>query len=49
MLTKRIILLVLASVAVVLIGSFLYRSCTSGNRLNVAPHASEEIEKAKRR
>lgn len=36
-------------VAVILIGFAFYRSCTSGDRLNVTPEAAEKIEKAKRR
>jgi hypothetical protein len=39
----------LAVAAVLLLSFLLYRSCTSDNRLNVDPHASKEIEKAKQR
>jgi hypothetical protein len=43
-------ILLLVIVAAVLVISFLFhRSHSSGNRLQVDPHAREEIEKAKRR
>ena len=45
---NRTILLLVAVIAV-LIAAILYRSSTSSPRLNVEPHAAEEIEKAKRR
>jgi hypothetical protein len=45
---KWLLLFVFAA-AVLVIGFFLYRSHFSGNRLQVDPHAREEIEKAKRR
>jgi hypothetical protein len=45
---KRLLLFVIAA-AVLVIGFFLYRSHFSANRLQVDPHAREEIEKAKRR
>jgi hypothetical protein len=47
---KRILLFVIA--AAVLVSAFFlyrYRWHISGNRLQVDPHAREEIEKAKRR
>jgi len=43
------VLLWLVAAAFLLIAVLLYRSCTSGNKLNVEPNAAEEIEKAKRR
>jgi hypothetical protein len=45
---NRIVLLLIAA-AVLVIGFFIYRSHYSGNRLQVDPHAQQEIEKAKRR
>ncbi len=45
---KGILLFVIAA-AVLVSAFFLYRSHISGNRLQVDPHAREEIEKAKRR
>jgi hypothetical protein len=44
---KRILLWLI--VAALVIGFVLYLSRTSSNRLNIDPHAAEEIEKAKRR
>jgi len=35
--------------AVLVIGFFLYRNHAYGDRLEVDPHARQEIEKAKRR
>lgn len=46
--TNRI-LLGLALAAVLLAAAAVYRSYSLGPRLNVEPHAAEEIEKAKRR
>ncbi len=43
------ILLWLILAAAIVIAIVLYRSHTSSSRLNVEPHAAEEIEKAKRR
>ena len=43
------ILLVAASLIAILLALLFYRSCASSNRLNIDPHAAEEIEKAKRR
>jgi hypothetical protein len=43
------IFLVPASLTAILLALLFYRSCASSNRLNVDPHAAEEIEKAKRR
>jgi hypothetical protein len=43
------LLLFVVVAAVLVIGFFLYRSHFSGNRLQVDPHAREEIDKAKRR
>jgi hypothetical protein len=43
------IFLVPASLTAILLALLYYRSCASRNRLNVDPHAAEEIEKAKRR
>jgi hypothetical protein len=45
----RWLLLFVIAAAVLAIGFFLYRSHFSGNRLQVDPHAREEIEKAKQR
>ena len=42
------VLLWLALAGALIIGIVWYR-CQSSNRLNVEPHAAEEIEKAKRR
>jgi hypothetical protein len=47
--SKNRILLGLALAAIILIGLALYRSYFSSDRLNVEPHAAEEIDKAKRR
>jgi hypothetical protein len=44
---KRILLWLLVAAAMV-IGYAVYRSRSSSNRLNVAPEAGREIEKAKR-
>lgn len=43
------LLLVLVVAAIFVVGFFLYRNHVSGNRLQVDPHARQEIEKAKRR
>jgi hypothetical protein len=45
---KWLLFVVIAS-AVIVIGLLLHRSHLSPNRLQVDPHAREEIEKAKRR
>jgi len=42
-------LLWLVAAAILFIAVLLFRSYTSRSRLNVDPHAAEEIEKAKRR
>ena len=47
MLTNRIVLGLVS--AAILIGFLLYRSCAPDTSLNIDPHASKEIEKAKRR
>jgi hypothetical protein len=45
---KWLLVLVIAA-AVLVVGFFVYRSHFSADRLQVDPHAREEIEKAKRR
>lgn len=45
---KNQILLVMAAAMLLCLAYVLYRSWSSGSRLNVEPHAAKEIEKAKR-
>lgn len=46
---RGILLLLVIATAVLVISFLFYRSHSSGTRLQVDPHAREEIEKAKRR
>ncbi len=46
---KSGLLLWIALAALIIVGYAVYRQRTAPGRLNVEPHAAEEIEKARRR